>query len=192
MKYKKGDRVVLKSKKMLEEIGVTPAMEARLKGTDRVVEVVSQYREFYGGNYHIGDPLKDYMITDEMILGYAFEESEKIEVSDDGKKWRERKFRCYCPGEAYPIHTLDGDGRYKFARPIPEGRQEKMIIALHRIADDFKEWRGRGSDWFPISREEAGKVISNMMELKEAWKKLHLEDQPSDQLDRPLLPSEKG
>lgn len=137
--YKEGDRVVIKPWKAMEqEFGLTALgginsdagfiakMEAALSGTDRSVTLGGpRITPGYPGAGEdwvlVADTkLAGYAISPDMILGYAIEYGDKIEVSDDGKKWEPQTFSHYRPGNRlYPIE----DRRtipWKYARPIRE------------------------------------------------------------------------
>jgi len=128
MKYKKGDRVVIKPwAMMVEQYGVCgsgepktgetmflESMENNLAGTDRTVEIQSNSDVYYHGTEKF-----DWKFTDKMILGYAFEWGEEIEVSDDGKNWKKVKFTAYTcrlPDDCFFVSTAYGT--YRYARPI--------------------------------------------------------------------------
>ncbi len=143
MKYKKGDKVVIKPWALMEkQYGVDDAgdikttfnnsemhcffmraMEKVFVGTDRVVTMQSTETARIGGTL--------FEICDDMILGYAFEYGEEIEISGDGKVWDKRVFLSYSPGSALPVSTVNPHYRaaihqgdtvatqcFAFARPI--------------------------------------------------------------------------
>lgn len=137
MKYKQGDKVVIKPWGLMkEEYGLDYAgnidtgtsflqtMETKLKGTDRVV-VIRECRD--GTGDYFTEPTLNYSIPEECILGYAFEWGEEIEVSDDGNIWMPKVFVGYLPGnqcgpacacdKVYEKGCLCVNSR-KFARPI--------------------------------------------------------------------------
>ena len=84
---------------------------------DKVNDVLGD-RYFYDGS--------DLSISDDHILGYAFEWGEEIEVSQAGDEWVKRLFTAYAPGDSYPIRTFinflkqkpNGQGSFNYARPI--------------------------------------------------------------------------
>ena len=146
--YKTGDRVVIKPWELMKSqygmvseqvINVKTTfpgyMEDRLTGTDRVVELGEVIRgELFKGTGH----LENYNISTGMILGYAFEYGEEIEVSDDGEKWRSRTFSGYDPAsQNEPVRgSLFGSVNitlgWKYARPV----QKKIAV---RIFDENNE-----------------------------------------------------
>jgi len=145
--YKTGDRVVIKPWKLMEgQYGLyarryintalvfIPDAEACLKGTDRVIEL----GEATQGRFKGTGRLKEYEISTDMILGYAFEYGEEIEVSDDGEKWQPKIFSGYdsfntnLPIRANTVgHIADTVG-WKYARPV----QKKIAV---RIFDENNE-----------------------------------------------------
>ncbi len=128
MKYKKHDRVVIKPWKLMEkEFGLTDnghisggsvcflcQMERALKGTDRVIELGEELSLYYKTTFPNGS---DWNITDDHILGYAFEYGEEIEVSDGGKNWYKAIFSTYHP-RGGSLSVMTTDTYYKHARPI--------------------------------------------------------------------------
>ena len=129
MNYKKNDRVVIKPWKQLEmegEIDIdssincdgvsfVDSMESGLKGTDRVVKIESVRSNSYKAVFPDG---KEWAIGDAMILGYAFEFGEEIEVSNNGRNWEPAKFSAYAPGHLRPVKTTQPPAGHKYARPI--------------------------------------------------------------------------
>ena len=136
LKYKKGDEVVILPWGLMEQghglksngyIDIRPAftteMEQGLSGTDRITQIISVGEDYYRAKID-----SEWMLCDEMILGYAFEWGQEIEVRDsDARDWRKRKFAGYVPGFIFAVNTFAGfdqDGEcstrdtYKFARPI--------------------------------------------------------------------------
>jgi len=135
--YKTGDRVVIKPWELMKSqygmvseqvINVKTTfpgyMEDRLTGTDRVVELGEVIRgELFKGTGH----LENYNISTGMILGYAFEYGEEIEVSDDGAEWRPRVFSGYDSlNQEKPVRAVEDCGTtigWKYALPV-----QKRII----------------------------------------------------------------
>lgn len=164
MKYKVGDRVVIKPWLLMEKqygldgcgnintcgpndkgCSFWPKQERMLKGTDRVV-VITEVEEWF----YFGKQLDRLGFTDDNILGYAFDYGEEIEVSDDGRTWDVRRFISYTPGSVLTINALNptfgsdfirglpfGSLLYKFARPIQEPviEQRGLITAIETISD---------------------------------------------------------
>jgi len=139
MKYKKGDEVVIKPWGLMEQkyglddtghivcgveiIHFTPEMEFALQGTDRTLELKPYSTEAYKSVL----PNKErFTIVDEMILGYAFEWGEEIEVRDSsGQDWKKNIFRGYAPGSTWPVICIRS--AFKYARPIRKPEIEITI-----------------------------------------------------------------
>lgn len=138
MKYKEGDRVVVKPWKLMVEqyeligastigtrVHFTGSMERLLEGTDRVVCIQS-----VGGEYRVAGWEDFKTISDEHILGYAFEYGDKVEASDNGKAWREETFWGYRLGHtSYPFETKET--HRMFVRPI-----QKKVIKVRFVDED--------------------------------------------------------
>ena len=123
MKYKIGDRVVIKPWLLMEKqygltsggniaslVGFMHNQEKALQGTDRVLSI----GEESGDRYFCGGFPSS--ISDDHILGYAFAYGEEIEVSDDGDNWFKRTFSSYRPGCVNLIGTTTSVNMH--ARPI--------------------------------------------------------------------------
>ena len=114
-------------------------MEDRLKGTDRVVELGEAVQGgFFKGTGH----LENYNISTDMILGYAFEYGDEIEVSDMGKAWYPKVFSSYDPANlsllvrATEVRCSDSSAGWKYARPV----QEEIIVKFfNRQSEDITE-----------------------------------------------------
>jgi len=161
-RYKPGDRVVIKPWKLMEEqyglndlgyikvaAAFSPKMEKRLKGTDRVITLGEVFREkFFNGTGH----LEHFKISLDMILGYAFEYGDEIEVSDVGEAWYPRVFSNYHPMEQNsPVRVgkrIDSKSTtgWKYARPL----QVKIIVRF---------FNGRGEDITESISEETKKKL---------------------------------
>ena len=150
--YKTGDRVVIKPWKLMEEqygltskgvikipASFTPKMEGRLCDTDRVIELdkATPNSTFWGTGR-----LKEYEISTDMILGYAFECGDEIEVSNTGIHWSLRVFSGYDPmSQDEPVrgNSFGSVGitlGWKYARPV----QKKIIIKfLNERGEDITE-----------------------------------------------------
>ena len=146
--YKTGDRVIIKPWKLMEEqYGLTskgvikiPAtftleMEKCLKDTDRVIKLGEKLQDtLFVGTGH----LEHFNISPDMILGYAFEYGEEIEVSDAGEAWYLRVFSSYNPMEQnFPVRVGRGIDStctvgWRYARPV----QVKVIV---RFFDENNE-----------------------------------------------------
>lgn len=77
-----------------------------------------------------------------VIEGYAFEYGEIIEVSDDNKTWRTRRFLAYTPkGKTVVFRDVDEAVTYWiYARPIREPEPAPLPLrelTLPEIADKF-------------------------------------------------------
>lgn len=156
MKYKKGDKVVIKPWGLMEkEYGLgnegqiragirrwTEHYEQCIKGSDRSYEIYTVADDYYF--IEIPD-CRSCHITDEMILGHAFAWGEKIEVRDgDGQDWVRERFCAYLPGRKLPVVCLRDDSnhaRYWFARPIrkPEIELTCKINGELRPLSDISE-----------------------------------------------------
>ena len=135
LRYKIGDRVVIKPwGLMVKQFGFfgteikckntfTCEMERNLKGTDRVITI--NYVCSEGHPYETDVLLKGCVISDDMILGYAFEYGEEIEVGDISGEWNKHKFVSYIPGDEWPVNT--DCSHYRFGRPIRKPEIEITI-----------------------------------------------------------------
>ncbi len=159
MTYKCGDRVVIKPWKLMEKQGIlqhgstafTEAKELLLKGTDRVIEIAT----LNGRHYLASFPRNlQHWVTDDMILGYAFEYGQEIEVSDDGVEWDEHFFVNYNAGASHCIRTIvlgylaafeRGEPfctvGYKHARPIQEEAEKDILELSTRLVGALRECR---------------------------------------------------
>lgn len=102
-------------------------MEAEIP-KDRIINIIDDEWDITTG---MGS---SFMITDEMLVGPAFEWGEEIEVSDDAKAWYESHyFMGIAPGGEYPyITTTDFDDHkawssFRYARPVQKPRIEITV-----------------------------------------------------------------
>jgi len=134
--YKTGDRVVIKPWKLMEEqyglnipghISIkatfTLEMEKCLKDTDRVIKLGEKLQDaLFVGTGH----LEHFNISPAMILGYAFEYGDEIEVSNTGAEWRLWLFSSYDPANlnllvrATEVSCSNSTAGWKYARPVQE------------------------------------------------------------------------
>ena len=160
--YKTGDRVVIKPWALMEEqyglnipgnisikVTFTLEMEECLKNTDRVIKLGEKLQDtLFVGTGH----LEHFNISSEMILGYAFEYGDEIEVSDTGKEWYLKVFSSYNPMEQnFPVRAgkrIDSTctAGWKYARPV----QEKIIVRF---------FNGRGEDITESISEETKRKL---------------------------------
>lgn len=140
-KYKAGDNIVIKPRKLVEEEGnkrhFVNGMWDSLKGTDMVVPV----KAVYGDTINVGGVLDGFGIHPCEVLGYAFEYGEEIEVSDGGENWRKAVFSGYRPGNPCAVSSIGSV--YSYARPI-----QKNQISAKFVNQD-------GEDVTPLLSEES-------------------------------------
>jgi len=177
MGFKRGDKVRVRQWKAMErEYGLDKNGDIDLpcKFTSdmrdfcgKVVTISCGYEKFFGIKDHEGvydlvykikedDGIHDWLTS--MFEGYAFEYGDKVEVSNDGKCWKERvyvgyidgailPYMCVVGGEEYLFYSRKGFNIYywKYARPVQK----------HTITIDGKE--------IEISEESYNKLKESLL-----------------------------
>lgn len=117
MKYKVGQKVVVKPSALLVSGDAT---NNHLDGTDRVVTIkgidyTDPSKQAYTALFPDGNW---YYLYEANILGPHFKYGQEIEISDNGTKWKVKKFACHnpSPNSNYPIGCSEEN--FTYARPI--------------------------------------------------------------------------
>lgn len=171
MKYKKGDKVVMKPDVMIAEahspynghsVFERRHLSAPLKGTDRVVEIIDDCDSDDDVYWSKLPDSATVNIAGCDILGPAFEYGEEIEVRDgDNQDWVRERFCAYLPGRKLPIVCLRDDSnhaRYWFVRPIQPDTDENSHKALLDTLCNVNRIFGMIGDSIFVHKSGAAKV----------------------------------
>jgi len=168
MKWKKGQRVFIKPLELMKkqyattELGqvvrddgiFTARTEDKLKGTDRIVTIAKVSPR----NYQV-DRLPDYLITDEMIAGEAFDYGEKVLVSD-GDFWAEVIFVGFIAEAEFPYMGVN--------RNEEDGYLQGKAFGI----EAWKKAKKIHPETLEITIKRNGKEISPDTLSKETWENL--------------------
>jgi len=137
MKYKIGDKVVLKPALLLEELGVWGYILDEVKQGGRV-GYIAKTDENMG--YLIELPTSTWWIKEDYILGYYFEYGEEIEVSD-GIEWNPAFFSAYDPHSSLKVVAWRDSCvltyHHYYARPVQKEPECKLLKDF-KVGDKVK------------------------------------------------------
>lgn len=172
MKYKVGDKIVIKKWKQMEkEFGLDyegdikvrsddmyffRKMRRELKGTNRILTIYSIETDPKLPCYYTVSE-NEWSYCDEMILGPYFEKGEVIEVSDDGKFWFDYEFVRYDFKSRSPFVVCESETQnfnYIYARK----KQGKKLTEFN--IGDTVQWTSRGGK---STLTKSGKIVAEVL-----------------------------